>query len=112
MPPQSLRPEKRGSIPWVSPPSLDPTTLPKYRINEVEAFLKSCFPDMRHLLNQFMDYGILNRQYLSVIAGWPPEKIDQLLRGIGASTMFNDLGPTEMDIKILIKHFKDYFNAK
>ncbi|EKM78049.1 hypothetical protein AGABI1DRAFT_114884 [Agaricus bisporus var. burnettii JB137-S8] len=59
-----------------------------------------------------MDYGILNRQYLSVIAGWPPEKIDQLLREIGTSTVFNDLGPTEMDIKILIKHFKDYFNAK
>jgi hypothetical protein len=100
------------STPWISPSSFDSTISPKYRINEVDDFLKNCFPDMRFLLNTFMDSGIRSREYLSVIAGWPAEEIEQFLRGMGTSTMFCNSGPTEMDIKVLIKHFKQYFNVR
>lgn len=74
---------------------------------EVLDFLSTCYPPMDHLLQPFIDVGLVNREYLDSISVWKTEELHHTLRSI-------DIGDgarmSRMDILILSKHFTDYFS--
>lgn len=84
--------------------------LSEYRVDEVAAFLGSCDPDMRFLLNSFIKFGCRTRELLKRVSTWIEKDIDEFLRKVvSLDPQISKVIP-HMELHLLQRHFKEYFN--
>lgn len=79
-------------------------------MEEVAAFLSSCDPDMRFLLNSFIKFGCRTRELLKRVSTWIEKDIDEFLKKVVSvdPQILKTIPP--MELHLLRRHFKEYFN--
>lgn len=91
----------------VSPTSCGNTQVRGSQIRSVQKFLEAARPPMTHLLQQFIEFGCRNEDFLLAVSVWPLERIRKFLKSLPPGPGGSPL--TKMEVDILTYHFESYF---